>query len=317
MKYTEQQEEIFHAIVETESHVIVNAGAGTGKTSTIVEAANRIDSNNAAFLCFNKSIQTELQNRLPDNVDAKTFHAFGFAAIRNAGVRTKVDGRKTHYIVQELLGKDYYTQPLCKLISLIKGSLVDATDKPAIRRLIDEYNIVFESSREENQAIGAIPAILNLTKSQTNKIDFDDMIWLPLVNNYPMPHYDILFVDEAQDFNEAQRELISRVVNGGRCVIVGDPNQAIYGFRGADSNSMNMFKQRLMKESDRKITELPLSISWRCPTTVVKEANRYVADFHHARMLLKERSLSMHLLALKTIWFYVATMRHWFQRFTI
>ena len=91
MKHTEQQEEIFHAIVETESHVIVNAGAGTGKTSTIVEAANRIDSNNAAFLCFNKSIQTELQNRLPDNVDAKTFHAFGFAAIRNAGIRTKVD----------------------------------------------------------------------------------------------------------------------------------------------------------------------------------------------------------------------------------
>ena len=39
MKYTEQQNKIFHAIVETESHVIVNAGAGTGKTSTIVEAA--------------------------------------------------------------------------------------------------------------------------------------------------------------------------------------------------------------------------------------------------------------------------------------
>jgi len=282
MKYTEQQNEIFHSIVETESHVIVNAGAGTGKTSTIVEAANRIDSTNAAFLCFNKSIQTELQERLPDSVDAKTFHAFGFAAIRNAGVRTKVDGRKTHYIIQELLGKDYYTAPLCKLISLIKGSLVEATDVKSIRGLIDQYNIVFESSREENQAIGAIPAILNLAKSQTNKIDFDDMIWLPLVNEYPMPHYDILFVDEAQDFNEAQRELISRVVNGGRCVIVGDKNQAIYGFRGADSNSMNMFKQRLMKESSREIVELPLSISWRCPTNVVKEANRYVPDFHHA-----------------------------------
>jgi superfamily I DNA/RNA helicase len=282
MKYTEQQEKIFHAIVGTESHVIVNAGAGTGKTSTIVEAANRIDSNNAAFLCFNKSIQTELQNRLPDNVDAKTFHAFGFAAIRNAGVRTNLDTRKTHYIIQELLGKDYYTAQLCKLVSLVKGSLTEGNDTRAIRRLIDEYNIVFESSREETQAIQAIPAILNVAKSQTNKIDFDDMIWLPLVNEYPMPHYDILFVDEAQDFNEAQRELISRVVNGGRCVIVGDPNQAIYGFRGADSNSMNMFKQRLMKESDREITELPLSISWRCPTSVVKEANRYVANFHHA-----------------------------------
>lgn len=282
MKYTEQQEEIFHSIVGTESHVIVNAGAGTGKTSTIVEAANRIDIQNAAFLCFNKSIQTELQKRLPDSVDAKTFHAFGFAAIRNAGIRTKVDNRKTHYIIQELLGKDYYTQPVTKLVSLVKGSLVDPKDRSAIRQLIDEYNIQFKSSREETQAIDVIPAVLNLSKSQTHKIDFDDMIWLPLVNDYPMPHYDILFVDEAQDFNEAQRELISRVVNGGRCVIVGDPNQAIYGFRGADSNSMNMFKQRLMKESDREIIELPLSISWRCPNNVVAEANRYVKNFHAA-----------------------------------
>ena len=38
-----------------------------------------------------------------------------------------------------------------------------------------------------------------------------------------------MFVDEAQDFNEAQRELIRKCVKGGRCIIVGDKNQAIYG----------------------------------------------------------------------------------------
>jgi DNA helicase II / ATP-dependent DNA helicase PcrA len=282
MKYTEQQEAIFEAIEKTEGHVFVNAGAGTGKTSTIVEAANRDGSEKAAFLCFNKSIQTELQDRLPNNVEAKTFHAFGFAAIRNAGVRTKVNGRKTHYIIQDLMGKDYYTAPLSKLVSLVKGSMIEATDKPSIRGLIDQHNIVFKSSREEAEAITSIPAILNLCKTKTSTIDFDDMIWLPLINDYPMPHYDMLYVDEAQDFNEAQRELISRVVNGGRCVIVGDPNQAIYGFRGADSNSMNLFKQRLLKESERELLEFPLSISWRCPINVVKEANRYVADFHNA-----------------------------------
>jgi superfamily I DNA/RNA helicase len=127
-----------------------------------------------------------------------------------------------------------------------------------------------------------VPAILNKCKTETGTIDFDDMIWLPLVNNYPLPHYPLLFVDEAQDFNEMQRELIVRVVNGGRCIIVGDPNQAIYGFRGADSNSMNMFRNRLERESKRNIVDLPLTVSWRCPTSVVKEANRYVADFHHA-----------------------------------
>lgn len=281
MKYTEQQEAIFAAIGETEDHVIVKAGAGCGKTSTIVEAANRI-SEDAAFLAFNKSIATELAKKLPDNVEAKTFHAFGFAAIRNAGVRTKVNNYKVRNIIADLLGKDYFSAPLAKLIGLIKGSMIDGRDVRGIRRLIDEYNIQFESSREEKQAISMVPAILNKCKTETGTIDFDDMIWLPLVNNYPLPHYPLLFVDEAQDFNEMQRELIVRVVNGGRCIIVGDPNQAIYGFRGADSNSMNMFRNRLERESERNIVDLPLTVSWRCPTSVVKEANRYVADFHHA-----------------------------------
>jgi len=281
MKYTEQQEAIFTAIGETEKHVIVIAGAGCGKTSTIVEAANRVNGN-AAFLAFNKSIATELAKKLPDNVEAKTFHAFGFSAIRAAGIRTKVNNYKVKNIISEVLGRDYFSAPLAKLVGLIKGSMIDGRDVRGIRRLIDEYNIQFESSREEQQAISAIPAILNKCKTQTNEIDFDDMIWLPLVNNYPLPHYDLLFVDEAQDFNEMQRELIVRVVNGGRCIIVGDPNQAIYGFRGADSNSINMFRNRLEKESNREIIQLPLTISWRCPTSVVQEANRYVRDFHHA-----------------------------------
>jgi superfamily I DNA/RNA helicase len=118
-----------------------------------------------------------------------------------------------------------------------------------------------------------------MCKTQTHHIDFDDMIWIPLVNEYPLPNYDIMFVDEAQDFNESQRELISRCVNGGRCIIVGDKNQAIYGFRGADSNSIRLFEERLSKGS-REIAHFPLTITWRCPKSVVSEANRYVKEFN-------------------------------------
>lgn len=277
---TKQQEEIWNEIENGESHVIVNAGAGTGKTFTIVEGANRISNKKCAFLCFNKSIQGELQDRLPDEVEAKTFHAFGFAAIRKAGIRTRVNNYKLTNIIKELLGKDFNVVPLKKLVSLVKGSLIDGNNQSAIVRLIDEYNINFQSEREEMLSITSIPAILKMCKNQTNQIDFDDMIWLPLVNDYPLPHYDIMFVDEAQDFNEAQRELISRCVNGGRCIIVGDKNQAIYGFRGADSNSMSMFRDRLVKKGEREVKDFSLSITWRCPISVVEEANRYVKDFH-------------------------------------
>ena len=278
MKHTQEQQAIFDCITNTENHLIVNAGAGTGKTTTIVEAANMIGNKKAAFLAFNKSIATELAERLPEGVEAKTFHAFGFSAIRAAGVRTKVNNFKLNNIIKDLLGADFYVAPLKQLVSLVKGSLVRGTDVKSINKLIDEYNINFNSDREERIAIESIPSILTMCKTQTHIIDFDDMIWMPLINDYPFPTYDVLFVDEAQDFNESQREMISKCVNGGRCIIVGDKNQAIYGFRGADSNSINLFRQRLLK-GDREIGEFPLSISWRCPLSVVKEANRYVKDF--------------------------------------
>lgn len=278
MKYTKEQEAIFNCIENTDNHLIVNAGAGTGKTTTIVEAANKIGNVKSAFLAFNKSIATELAERLPKDVEAKTFHAFGFAAIRAAGVKTRVNNYKLNNIIKDLLGADYAFAPLKKLVSLVKGSLIDGKDTESIIDLICEYNINFNSEREQNIAIESIPAILTMCKTQTHIIDFDDMIWLPLVNDYPFPKYDVLFVDEAQDFNESQREMISKCVNGGRCIIVGDKNQAIYGFRGADSNSIEMFRQRLQKGS-REISEFPLSISWRCPKSVVREANRYVKQF--------------------------------------
>ena len=142
--------------------------------------------------------------------------------------------------------------------------MVDGKDTSSILALIDEYNISFNLIEKKKIALDSIPAILEMCRTQTHIIDFDDMIWIPLVNNYPLPTYDLLFVDEAQDFNESQRELISRCVNGGRCIIVGDKNQAIYGFRGADSNSIGMFYERLSGGS-REISEFPLSISMALP----------------------------------------------------
>ena len=69
-------------------------------------------------------------------------------------------------------------------------------------------------------------------------------------------------------------------MNGGRCIVVGDKNQAIYGFRGADSNSISMFRDSLNAKSVSGVKDFALSITWRCPTSVVEEANRYVKDFH-------------------------------------
>lgn len=278
MNGTDEQKAIWKEIEETDDHVIVNAGAGTGKTWTIVEGAKLVNGT-AAFLAFNKSIATELGKRLPDDVYTATFHSLGFSAFRsNSPVKTKVNNNKVRDIIEAKHGRVSFTFPLCKLISQMKGAMVEPSDRKSIMQLIDKYDIQFEEG-DEVDAVRDIPRIMKECLGQLHHIDFDDMIWIPVKKDWPMSTYDVLFVDEAQDFNEMQRRLILKCVNGGRCIVVGDPNQAIYGFRGADSNSMDIFKEQLSNK-DRKVSQFPLTLSWRCPTSVVNEANRYVSNFH-------------------------------------
>jgi DNA helicase-2/ATP-dependent DNA helicase PcrA len=166
-----------------------------------------------------------------------------------------------------------------KLISLVKGSMIDCTNEQAIRNIIDYYDIKFQTTIDEDLSVRNVCSILDECKRDTRQIDFDDMIWMPLVLDWAWPQFDVLFVDEAQDFNEMQRELIVRCTTNGRCIIVGDKNQAIYGFRGADSNSIAIFSERLEKMG-KTVKYFPMTLTWRCPKSVVKEANRYVKEFN-------------------------------------
>jgi superfamily I DNA/RNA helicase len=80
-------------------------------------------------------------------------------------------------------------------------------------------------------------------------------------------------IDEAQDTNPARRALALRMLApGGRLIAVGDPAQAIYGFTGADSDSMDQIKDKL------RSAILPLNCTYRCPKQVVALARKWVPD---------------------------------------
>jgi superfamily I DNA/RNA helicase len=86
--------------------------------------------------------------------------------------------------------------------------------------------------------------------------------------------YDLVVIDEAQDMNASQLILAMKACKPhGRIVIVGDDRQAIYGFRGADSNSIDRLKGELVA------SELGLTITYRCPKAVVAIANKLVPDY--------------------------------------
>ena len=277
IKGTNEQEEIWKEMTYGDSHMMVYAGAGTGKTFTIVNGADSV-AGRKCFLAFNKAIATELADQLPDDCEAKTFHSLGLGAIKMVRRDCKIDNKKTYNIVNNLMGRKFKSaSQLVKLISLLKSSMVEWDDRESIQKIMDEFSIEFDGVLEMNNALKYLPTIKN-NCMDLSIVDFDDMIWLPVVMDLNVKHYDVVFVDEAQDFNEVQRQLILKTCNGGRMIVVGDPKQAIYGFRGADSASMKIFQDTL-SESSRGVKEFTLSITWRCPKTVVAEANRFFKDY--------------------------------------
>lgn len=113
---------------------------------------------------------------------------------------------------------------------------------------------------------------------EAGRIDFTDMLYLPLIWHLPLPTYGLVLCDECQDFNAAQLEIALRLraPDGGRMIFVGDPRQSIFGFAGADSQSFYRIKGRTLAR------ELPLSVCYRCPTAVLDLAREIVPHIEAA-----------------------------------
>jgi superfamily I DNA/RNA helicase len=101
-------------------------------------------------------------------------------------------------------------------------------------------------------------------------IDYVDMIVLPLCHREHIPTFKYVFIDECQDLNTAQRELMLCAAKGGRFIAVGDRNQAINGFAGADCNSFDKIANL------GNTIELPLSVNYRCGKNMVRLAQELV-----------------------------------------
>ncbi len=97
------------------------------------------------------------------------------------------------------------------------------------------------------------------------------VLWLPHLWNLQPSKCDWVAVDEAQDVSPAQLDLILKMRGrGGRMIWVGDKNQAIFGFAGALSDSID----RIIEATHAIV--LPLSICYRCPVSHIKLAQEVV-----------------------------------------
>ena len=275
----------------------VQAVAGSGKTTTIVAAANLIPAGvKACFLAFNKPVAVEIDKKLPPHIPGKTLNSLGFGMTIRFVESLLGEGGYNHdqYKTGTLMRKMYsrfelgrYGDDVKFLVGMCKSLGIVPTGYPEVEGanglddsddtlgwLLDNYNrwtnwedrpTVFRMTRQV--LVASLDAVF-----EKGLCDFDDQKYLPVVlrpggRRLKGPKFQVIMIDEVQDVNAVDIALIQMCSYPNTLVIgVGDTNQAIYGFRGADTQAVSKF----IKAFDA--IELPLSITYRCARSIVRVA---------------------------------------------
>ena len=290
-QWIQLQEAIFQEMVSGFGSFQVDAKAGSGKTTVIVEGLNRLKVHDKAqdyfrtILClaFNKKIAVELEPKVPEGIIVKTLNALGHRAWSRAigKPRLQLSTNKLYKIAQEQDISANFAD--CLALARAAKSMGLVPDKspgnptplmPDTLESWEELAIYFDLEFNPQIHMDAREILRqSILQAYQGLIDFDDQIYMSALFGGTFDKFDLILVDEAQDLSLIQHKMLARSLSKkSRLIAVGDPNQAIYGFRGASAKSMLQLEQEFQMKS------LPLSVSYRCPQEVVRQAQHYVPE---------------------------------------
>jgi ATP-dependent DNA helicase Rep len=288
------------AIRYLDGPLLVLAGAGSGKTRVItqkiaylIEECGFSPSNIAAITFTNKAAK-EMQERVgkllkdkPKGLTISTFHSLGVRILREEAT---VLGYKPRFSIFD--STDCYG-----IISDLSGS----TDKATIRRLqtlisnwknaLISPDTALANAENETEKLAALAyASYSATLKAYQAVDFDDLIALPveLFDSHPevlnkwQNRLRYLLVDEYQDTNACQYRML-KLLAGPRAAFtaVGDDDQAIYGWRGADIENL-----RGLPRDYPKLKLIKLEQNYRSTVRILKAANALIA--HNEKLFDKK-----------------------------
>lgn len=257
--------------INSNDNVMINALAGTGKTTMLKHlSAFKRPNERWLYLVFNKKNQVEASQEFPEGVDVATTHSFLGRVLRNNGAdvggKTNLPPmgakwKKLTRMMDTLVPRDDQTfgpfrwgavARIRKIAELAKAFAINPAS-PSIKQdlmgLIQKYNIDMDlSTKTRNQPRDFTPDILQrvqqllqmslpgqLPNSYDQQLadvrDQDDTLWLAAINADNIrwntnPKYDVVLMDEVQDFNQCQLIMAQKLKeSGARVVGVGDPNQ--------------------------------------------------------------------------------------------
>jgi DNA helicase-2/ATP-dependent DNA helicase PcrA len=290
----------FTFITTGTGNAIVDAKAGSGKSTTGEEMVRRIPnpSHSHVYLAFNKAIADEMKGR---GVNGRTFHSLTYTPVTRAKGCNNVDSNKLRLLIQDAVGNEeiqtatrnnasvprspalnymskndsyLYGNLIVRLVGLARNAGIGCLCQniPEVwQGLVDYHDLELDSEAATiDRGIELAMQLLEWS-NRSPLLDFDDLLYFAVRDNISLPKFDYVFVDEAQDTNSIQRAILKKIMKPtSRLIAVGDPAQAIYGFRGADSNSMRMIADEF------GCTELPLTVTYRCATSIVDFAKQWV-----------------------------------------
>ncbi|MBF0479812.1 MAG: UvrD-helicase domain-containing protein [Candidatus Omnitrophica bacterium] len=261
-------------------HALVLAGPGTGKTKTLTAKIQyllkdqKLDPGKILAITFTNKAAAEIRERVARElgedvasaVTIKTFHGFGSSILNENAVSSKAfrvilsqDDRLA--ILRSIINNNRKTKSISKKLEQTKQALLTAPDieDPELRAIFVDYQ--------------------NYLKMNA-LVDFDDLIYLPYhmlksdakLRSLYQKCYQWILIDEYQDINFSQYQMIRLLCGKNTNVFaVGDPNQAIYGFRGSDVK----FIQNYMRDfTGAKIFQLKQS--YRCSNKILKASDNII-----------------------------------------
>lgn len=287
MQPTAEQQVIIDAARHTTDNLLVNALAGTAKSTTIEMLCNRVTGIPILYLVFNKRNSDEAKKRMPGHVEVKTFNAIGHQVWSGVvGKRLSIDSGKMYQILKGViddLPRAQQSTARGEMAEILRWLRFCKRDGYVPRRWagighpihddLDEWLATYDDEPEEHIR-GLIRDCLDrsIEAAYAGGIDFDDQIYCPVIFGGTWPKFPLVCIDEAQDLSPLNHKMIEKLVHK-RLIAVGDPWQSIYAFRGAVSNGMRALRDRW----DMK--EYTLSVTFRVPKKGVERAQARVPHF--------------------------------------
>lgn len=290
MNPTEEQQAILAADASG-PNLMINALAGTGKSATLklLDRAHR-KAEARLYLVFNKRNQLEAvaaqkADEFSSLTAIKTFNGLGHGIWAKVVGDISLDKAKTRNLwagmIEDMSRGErneawrHYSVVMDGIEKAKAHGYVPRSCKLPYTALIDASGLAAAmDERPTPDAQDLIDALLlrSITAAYSGHIDFNDQIYMPALFEGIYPKFPRIMVDEYQDQSPVNHALLERCVR--RTIIgVGDPFQNIYGFRGAKSGGMAAAVERYA------MTELPLSVSFRCPQAIVEAARWRVPEF--------------------------------------